>query len=1178
MDPTIPVPRPRRRLRAAALSLLALVATAAGLAALGAARAPASAGMACDKTFTGATNNLWEDSSNWAPTGVPTSSEGACIPSGTAAIVQTSRDVGGVDVASGATLLITGNGSYGNARLNLTGTGSTNAGTIELSSTGGGFAASLAGADLANSGALLATAGTGGQRALDVALNNTGTVSIGAPTTTTATLVNAGTWTVSSGYSLSASGSAQLTNKPAATFTVDGSAYFGSGSTFRFEGGTLPSGDPVLDQASLTFAAGATSGTGTGFQIWRTTSLTGDVPAKVTVTVLGNGSVGNAALNVAAALTNRGTIDLSASGGGYSSVLQGSAITNRGTISTSAGSAGARTLAAPISNLATVSIGTNTVETGNASNSGSWTIASPYTQTMGGAATFANNPFGSLKVDGAMTVPSGTTFRFNGGTLPTGDPVIDEGTLSFAPSATAGAGTGFETWRNVSLAGTVPANVLVSVVGNGSTGSAQLSAAAAWTNKGTVTLTSTGGGYAATLTGAGVTNQGTIRTAPGAGGPRYISAALSNTSAGTVQLDAGTSITANASNAGTWNVGTTGGATLSGTATFTNAVGGTLTIDGSMYLGGGTTFAFSGGVLPTGDPVLDQAALVFGAGASTSGSGTGFIAWRSVSMDGTVPANVLVSVVGNGSTGNAALSATAPLTNAGTIDLTSTGGGYAASLTGAAVTNQGTISTSVGAGGPRYLNVPLVNAGTVAIGFPTTVSAAVEHRNDGAWSVASGASLGYASTSGSTFVSGPGSTLTVDGSMQLRDGTTFRVAGGSIPAGDPVLDQAALSIDAGATAGAGSGLEIWRSVPLTGDIPAGLTLTVTGNPSVGNASLTATAPLTNAGGIVLSSSGGGWSATLDGSAIVNTGSITTLAGAGGNRYLNAALTNQGSISAGPSTVVSGVADVNKGAFEVAAGGSLVFQSGASLRQEAGTFTVNGTSRFASGATFTYAGGTLPAGDPTIQDANLVFAGNPPALPDDQSGVVVVGTSTLTGKVPSRFKVTVQGNGSWGNATLVSTTAVTSYGRIVLTSVGGGWGATLDMPALVNRGTLTVWAGAGGPRRLTGDLANWRTVDLGLGVVTLNVGGSYSTAGASALVRLRVAGNGNAARIAVAGTASLGGKLTILNGYSPAAGDTATLVTGSSVTGAFSSVAGLDAPGPTVWSVQYGANDVRIAAA
>ena len=138
-------------------------------------------------------------------------------------------------------------------------------------------------------------------------------------------------------------------------------------------------------------------------------------------------------------------------------------------------------------------------------------------------------------------------------------------------------------------------------------------------------------------------------------------------------------------------------------------------------------------------------------------------------------------------------------------------------------------------------------------------------------------------------------------------------------------------------------------------------------------------------------------------------------------------------------------------------------------------------------------------------------------------------------------MTVEGNGSYSNASLTSAAALVNRGTIVLTSVGGGYSSALVAPTLDNRGIVRVLGGAGGARTVVSDVTNRGTVDLSVDQVGLGLTGTF-TQPASGDTRVKVTGNNAASSLGVSGTATLAGTLKLTVTYTPSSGNSATVLT------------------------------------
>jgi hypothetical protein len=257
-------------------------------------------------------------------------------------------------------------------------------------------------------------------------------------------------------------------------------------------------------------------------------------------------------------------------------------------------------------------------------------------------------------------------------------------------------------------------------------------------------------------------------------------------------------------------------------------------------------------------------------------------------------AGATLRLQGNGSFGNATLNATAGLSNAGTIDLTSANANYSETLTvtgGTLVNTSGaTLSTTAGTGGNRTITAQFDNqAGAMLlVNQPATLNSTGASTNEGTITVASGQPFTISggtfnpstgALSGAAFLSG----VTLS-SWTLPATASVTLANGSEPAGATLVNQGTLLVE-GSNTFSGSFSNA-----------AGATLRLQGNGSFGNATLNATAGLSNAGTIDLTSANANYSETLTvtGGTLVNASGATlsTSAGTGRNRTISAHFDNQ----------------------------------------------------------------------------------------------------------------------------------------------------------------------------------------------------------------------------------------------------------------------------------------------
>ena len=238
---------------------------------------------------------------------------------------------------------------------------------------------------------------------------------------------------------------------------------------------------------------------------------------------------------------------------------------------------------------------------------------------------------------------------------------------------------------------------------------AEVTAAAGFTNAGSIELTNVEGTCAesepTSLSWSGtLTNTGTLTSGFGvAGGTRALDGNLTNS--GAVNIDSDTSFEGSGavfSNKKTVTVAD--GATLltTGGQTFTDATGGSLTTTSGSLDFQDTTFNVGAGS-PGSTPVLLENSSKLNLTGATA-AGTFVFRGGGATMTGNVAAGESVVLQSVGCVGGAYVTATAGFTNAGSIELTNVRGTCADSQPAqlewsGTLTNTGTITSSVGVGG-----------------------------------------------------------------------------------------------------------------------------------------------------------------------------------------------------------------------------------------------------------------------------------------------------------------------------------------------------------------------------------------------------------------------------------------------------------------------------------------------
>ena len=689
-------------------------------------------------------------------------------------------------------------------------------------------------------------------------------------------------------------------------------------------------------------------------------------------------------LGGASAVTANGVLTLGDSGGGFS-VLSGSPLTNGGHLNTIAGGGGIRYLRLSIINTAagTISIGTTTLQDqGNlTTNSGSVIVEPNGNLGLTGGSSLSNIA-GAVTNNGTFGMSGGGTFTQRGGTQ-SGNPVLLSG-VTLDDDLAAGAGL-FTFTGNSTLTGSgsnpgVATGQVVTV----SAGNVRVALGVNLTNAGTLIMGDSGGGFSVLDNPGTLTNSGHLNSIAGGGGIRYLRLNVVNTGTidiGTTTLqDQGGTLT---TNNGTLTVGVNGNFAVSGGFSFANNGGGGVINTGMFRMSGGGTFRQRGGT-QSGNPVLlggvilddDLAAgpglFEFIANSTLTGSG---------SNPGVAPGQVVTV-----SAGNVRVALGVNLTNAGTLIMGDSGGGFSVLDNPGALTNSGHLNTIVGGGGVRYLRTDISNTATGIIDIGTTTlqdQGGTLTTNNGTLTI--GANGNFAVSGGFSFANNGGGVINT-GMFRMSGGGTFTQRGGT-ESGNPVL-LSGVTLDDDLTAGAGF-FTYSANGALTGSgdtpgVAAGQVVTL----AAANVVVALAVNLTNAGTIILGDSGGGFSVLDNPGALTNSGQLNTIVGGGGIRYFRTNVTNAatGSIDIGTTTFQDRSGTLtNNGTVIVEAGGGLALSNGSSFAQGAlATFapTIDGdTNNFGQltgGGGMVSLGGTLmvtTVGSPAINSSWPIISGS-----------------------------------------------------------------------------------------------------------------------------------------------------------------------------------------------------------
>lgn len=305
-------------------------------------------------------------------------------------------------------------------------------------------------------------------------------------------------------------------------------------------------------------------------------------------------------------------------------------------------------------------------------------------------------------------------------------------------------------------------------------------AASSTTAHGELALDSTDGHLTGVSSSAVFTNNGTLSLLKGAGGTRYVQVIVDNTASGTVtvtsddvRVNANTAVT----NAGTWTVASGGQVVMSNGSSFTNT--GLLTNNGTFVQQGGT-FTQSAGSESGNAVVVSSATL-----ADSAGSGTFQLVGFDNTLTGTIPAGQTVTVLGTPSAPSTTHFASATVVNNGTLALDSSNGQFALVDAGS-LTNNGTLNVNQGAGGTRYLRVPVTNASTGTVNVTAAdmrQDAGTTDTNNGSWLLGDGARQLLAG--GSSLVTG--ATGTLGFTVNVATPGVSQITGGAVTLGGRLL-------------------------------------------------------------------------------------------------------------------------------------------------------------------------------------------------------------------------------------------------------------------------------------------------------------------------------------------------------------------------------------------------------
>jgi len=531
--------------------------------------------VTCTTEWREAVSGSWSDPTRWT-TNVPGPSDNACVLVEGAYVVSVTgtQSVNSITIGAGGPLGVPtvsiegirpGSGFSTDANVTVA-TDVFNDGRLRLTSVGnrtsGAAVLTIPNGALYNrAGAVFESReGSGGWLALRGHLVNDGTAIIEYELVfdhAGATIVNRGDFTVVSGpfWALRVRNGAGFT-QAGGVLRVPGLLDH-TGGTFALDGGTID-GVPTLSSATLAIGASSTA-TGT-VRVTGASSLTGDVKQGQAILIEGirpmsTGSATEARLTSAAAFTNHGTIRMISTGntgsGQSTLAISSGALTNAatGVITTEPGQGGFRYITGNLVNDGLIDVDAET-QLGAAGatyvNNGRLKVRPYNNSPQSGHVAISGGVFiqagGSLELDGPFEQSWGS-FRFDGGNVTSGPPLLWHGALVIGDSSTA-QGTVRVRGSNT-LTGNVRAGQTIEIDGfrSGCTGlstEGRLTVTGDYANAGRIRLTDSGcagsGAYLATATDRTLTNlaSGVIESHEGARGVRGFEGNITNQ--GTIEM------------------------------------------------------------------------------------------------------------------------------------------------------------------------------------------------------------------------------------------------------------------------------------------------------------------------------------------------------------------------------------------------------------------------------------------------------------------------------------------------------------------------------------------------------------------------------------------------------------------------------------------------------------------
>ncbi len=1082
-------------------------------------------------------------------------------------------------------------------------------------------------------GTLSIEAGSGGVRTILGDIQNDGTVTTSFSASLSkpgATYENRGTWDVNGGTLTVSGGTFELAGgdvtAPAA-FNVDG-------GTFHMSGGTVSAGRPRVRGSTLSIDAAADGSARFLIGALGNTQphIAGTIHAEQDVKLSGQNITANTVAVADSDVIVDGLLTLRSENTNFTSSLDMGGNTlfvgAGGTVSLENGSGGARSIFGNIENDGTVDVSfTSTMPTGGATyaNRGVWNVSGVLTVTGG---DFLQED-GDVTVSGVMNVDT-SSFLMTGGTVSAGRPIIRGSTLDIDPGAGGAARflLGALGGTQPTLSGEIHASQDVKLSGQNVTASTVAVAGSDVVVGGLLTLRSENSNFTSSLDLKDhtllVESTGRVSIENGSGGARSIFGNIEND--GVVDVSFSSSmptVDAVYTNRGTWNVS---GNALTITSGRFELEAGRLSVAGAGALNfDAGTFHMSGGTV-TGQPRIRGSTLDIGPNARAAASFlVGALGARQPHLAGTVHAAQSVKISGQNITANTVAVADGDLHVNGSLVIRSENTNFTSSLDLAGhtlfVDEFGTVSLENGSGGARSILGSIVNDGVVSVSFTSAMpKAGAVYTNRGTWDVS-----GTLTLSNGAFQH-DGGTVSVTGAFNV-DASTFTMTGGTVT-GRPRIRGSTLTIDAAAT-GAAPFLvgALGQTQPhVAGEIHEGQDVLITGQNITNNTVALADSDLVVDGLLSLRSENTNLTSSLDMNGhvldVTETGRVSLENGSGGARSIFGDVTNAGTfdVSFTSSLPRAGGTIINRGTWNVAAPFTIT-GSGTTVRLEGGAFNVqNGGAANVDGCTTLVLGGTV-TGVPRIRAGSLQIDAGAVEPVAFLVGALGGAQPHLQGVIHAGQTVEISGQNITANTVAAADDDVVVQGLLFIRSENTNFTSQLDMGAhtlLIDGGTVRTENGSGGARGILGDIENHGRLETDFtsayqggtllndvdGVIAgnarMNLADAFSNAGTFApgtagahgtltvskgvdvtglATRIGGSGAGQLDVLNVLGAVTLSGKISVAldPGFVPVEGNVFTVLTASSVAGAFADFAGTDIARGLSFAVKVNATNVQLVA-